>query len=297
MANPAQELSDALADAVERVSQSVLRVETGRRRPASGLVWSTDGLVVTAAHALEREEGLELYFESGESRSATLVGADLASDIALLRCEGGPLETPERAPESALRRGQLVLALGRPGRSVRSTLGVISALGDQWRTHAGGKIERYVQSDVAIEAGFSGGPLIDASGRLVGLNSAALVRSAAMTLPVSTLQRVVSELLAHGRIQRGYLGVSCSPARLPEKLAEGLGQGVGLIVIGLQPEGPAERAGLLLGDVLLSLDGAPLESISELQAALEDRAGKSAPVRLLRAGTEETLSITPSARS
>ena len=104
MTNPAQALSDALADAVERVSSCVVRVETGRRRPASGLVWSTDGLILTAAHALEREEGLELHFESGETRTATLVGADLASDIALLRSEGGALETPERAPAGALRR-------------------------------------------------------------------------------------------------------------------------------------------------------------------------------------------------
>src|SRR5450432_2687343 len=125
MSNPAQDLSDALASAVERVSQSVVRVETGRRRPTSGIVWSADGLIVTTAHALEREEGLEVHFESGQTRAAALVGADPASDIALLRSEGGDLVTPERAAPDALRRGQLVLALSRPGRTARSTLGVI----------------------------------------------------------------------------------------------------------------------------------------------------------------------------
>jgi S1-C subfamily serine protease len=296
MTNPAQDFSNALADAVERVSPSVVRVETGRKRPASGLVWSADGLVVTTAHALEREE-LELHFESGETRTASLVGADSASDIALLRTEGASLTTPERAPDGELRRGNLVLALSRPGRTVRSNLGVINALAEEWRAPGGGKIERYIQSDIAVEHGFSGGPLIDASGRLIGLNSAGLLRGTPMTLPVVTIERVVSALLAHGRIQRGYLGVSSTPARLPQALAESAGQSVGLILTGLQPGGPAEQAGFLLGDVLLSLDEQPLQSIGDLQAALEDRSGRAVPVKLLRAGVAQSSSVTPSARS
>src|SRR5258708_38815201 len=132
MTNPAQDFSNALADAVERVTPSVVRVETGRRRPASGTVWSHDGLIVTTAHSLEREEGLEVQLESGEARAATLVGADSASDLALLRVEGA-LVTPERAVAGSLRRGNLVLALSRPGRPVRSNLGVINALADEGR--------------------------------------------------------------------------------------------------------------------------------------------------------------------
>ena len=296
MTNPARDFSNALADAVERVTPSVVRVETGRRRPASGVAWSTDGLVVTTAHSLEREEGLEVHLESGEARPATLVGADLASDIALLRTEGA-LVTPERAAPSSLRRGNLVLAMSRPGRTVRVNLGVINALADEWRAPGGGKIERYIQSDIGIEHGFSGGPLIDASGLWIGLNSAGLLRSTPLTLPVTTIERVVDALLAHGRIQRGYLGVSSTPARLPQSSADSAGQRVGLILTGLQPAGPAEQAGFLLGDVLLSLDGQKLESIGDLQAALEDRAARVVPVRLLRAGAALELSVTPSARS
>ena len=296
MTNPAQDFSNALADAVERVSSSVVRVDTGRRRPASGTVWSSDGLVVTTAHSLEREEGLEVHLESGEARPATLVGVDLASDIALLRTEG-TLVTPERAPSGSFRRGNLVLALSRPGRTVRSSLGVINALADEWRAPGGGKIERYIQTDIGIEHGFSGGPLIDASGRLIGLNSAGLLRSTPMTLPVSTLERVVNALLTHGRIQRGYLGVSSTPVRLPQSSTDSAGQRVGLILTGLQPGGPAEQAGFLLGDVLLSLDGQVLESIGDLQAALEDRAARAVPVKILRAGAALELSVTPSARS
>jgi S1-C subfamily serine protease len=296
MSNPAQDFSNALADAVERVSPSVLRVETGRRRPASGIAWASDGLVVTAAHTLDREEGLEVHLESGEARPATLVGADLASDLALLRSEGA-LVTPERAPADSVRRGSLVLALSRPGRTVRSNLGVINALADEWRAPGGGKIERYIQSDIEIEHGFSGGPLIDASGRLIGLNSAGLLRSTPMVVPVATIERVVSALLTHGRIQRGYLGISSTPARLPQSSADSVGQRVGLIITGLQPGGPGERAGLLLGDVLLGLDGQKLESIGDLQAALEDRASRAVPVKVLRAGVLQELSVAPSARS
>jgi S1-C subfamily serine protease len=297
MSNAAQDFSNALADAVERVSASVVRIESGRRRLATGLVWSTDGLIVTTAHSLEREEGLEVVLEAGEARAATLVGADPASDIALLRSEGAALPTPERAPADSIRRGQLVLALSRPGRTVRSNLGVVSALADEWRAPGGGKIERYIQTDVAVEQGFSGGPLVDALGRLIGLNSAGLLRSSALTLPLVTLERVVGALLSHGHIQRGYLGVSSTPARLPQALADSAGQRVGLVLTGLQPGGPAEHAGFVLGDVLLSLDAERLESIGDLQAALEDRAARSVSARVLRAGVERELSVTPSARS
>jgi len=161
----------------------------------------------------------------------------------------------------------------------------------------GGKIERYVQADVAIEHGFSGGALIDVSGRLIGLNSAGVLRGTPLTLAVSTLERVVSALLTHGRIQRGYLGVSSSPARLPEAAAERAGQRVGLILTGLQPGGPAETAGFLLGDVLLTLDGQALGNIGDLQAALEDRAGRTVAVKILRAGNVQEVSVTPTARS
>jgi len=296
--NAAQDFSNALADAVDRVSPSVVRVETGRRRSVSGMVWSAEGLIVTAAHALEREESLEVSFESGEAHSAALVGADPSSDIALLRVEGAAsLPVAERAPADSIRRGQLVLALSRPGRTVRSNLGVVSALADQWRAPGGGKLERYIQSDVSIEPGFSGGPLIDASGRVIGIDSAGLLRGSALTLSTVTVERVVGALLSHGQIQRGYLGVSSTAAHLPRAMAEGAGQRVGLVVTGLAPNGPAEAAGLLLGDVLLSLDGERLESIADLQAALEERASRAVPLRLLRAGVALELVLTPDARS
>jgi serine protease Do len=139
--------------------------------------------------------------------------------------------------------------------------------------------------------------LIDVAGRVIGLNSAGLLRSTAMTLSVVTVERVLNALLAHGRMQRGYLGLSSTPARLPQALAESAAQRIGLVLTGLQPGGPAEQSGFMLGDVLLSLDGIALESIGDLQAALEERATRHVPVRLLRAGAAHELSVTPSARS
>jgi serine protease DegQ len=293
MMNAAQDLQNALADAVDLVAASVVRVEPARGRPVSGLVWSTAGLIVTSAHALDREETLSVALESGETRAATLVGADFASDIALLRVEGRALTTPERAPADALRRGHLVLALSRPGRTVRCNLGVVSALADEWRAPGGSKIERYIQSSVAIEAGFSGGPLIDVAGRLIGLNSAALLRSTPLSVPVSTIERVAVALLDRGSVERGYLGVSSVPARLPVSSE----QRIGLLVTGVQPGGPAEQSGLLLGDVMLSLGGQQLENIGDLQAALEDQAARSAVLQILRAGAPKELTVTPSSRS
>src|SRR6478752_7316566 len=295
--NAAQELSNALADAVERVSASVVRVETGRRRPASGLIWSAEGLIVTTAHGLEREEGLEVTLETGQSHAATLVGADLSSDLALLRVDAAALPVAERAAADSVRRGHLVLALSRPGRTVRSNLGVISALSEQWRAPGGGKIERYIQSDVSIESGFSGGPLVDTSGRVIGLNSSGILRGTALTLATVTIERVLTALLSHGQIQRGYLGVSSTPARLPQGVAESIGQRVGLVVTGLQENGPAASSGVFLGDVLLELDGERLESIPDLQAVLEERAKRTVALRILRAGEPRELSVTPSARS
>src|SRR6478735_686932 len=297
MSNAAQDLSNALADAVERVSASVVRVETGRRRPASGLIWSAEGLIVTTAHGLEREEGLEVTLETGQSHAATLVGADLSSDLALLRVDAAALPVAERAAADSVRRGHLVLALSRPGRTVRSNLGVISALSEQWRAPGGGKIERYIQSDVSIESGFSGGPLVDTSGRVIGLNSSGILRGTALTLATVTIERVVLALLSHGQIQRGYLGVSSTAARLPAGQARVAGQSAGLVVTGLQEGGPAESAGVLLGDVLLSFDGEPVESIGDLKAALEERAQRAVALRVLRAGTPLELSVTPSTRS
>jgi S1-C subfamily serine protease len=172
----------------------------------------------------------------------------------------------------------------------------VSVLGDEWRTVHGARIERYMQSTIAPEPGFSGGPLLDASGSVLGLNTAGLIRGTPLTLAVSTVERVTGALLAKGRLERGFLGVSSHPVRLPQELAQRLGTSSGLIVVGVQPGGPASRSGVLLGDVLLALESAALGSIEDLQAALEDRADKTVSLGLLRAGQELKLSVATGTR-
>jgi len=296
--NDIQQFSDALAAAVEGASASVVRIEGRHRGPSSsGIVWSVDGAIVTADHKIEREEGIEVGLPDGRKVPARLVGRDPGTDIALLRAEAADLTPVTWAGAEGLKVGHLVLALSRPGQTVRASLGVVSACGDEWQTRSGGKVDRYLATDVAHQRGFTGGLLIDVSGRGLGMNDAGLQRGQGITLPAATLERVVAALLAHGGVKRGYLGVGAHPVRLPGPIAEQAGHPVGLIVVAVQPGGPAEQAGVLLGDVLLSLDGHPLGDMGELQSLLgEERAGKEVALRLSRAGEVREVRVTLGAR-
>src|SRR5574341_448489 len=293
MADGLKHLSDALAGAVETGGASMVRVEGRRRMPASGIVWSADGVIVTAHHVVQRDEELTIGLPDGETTGATLVGRDPTTDLAVLRAEAKGLKPAAWAEAEGLRVGQLVLALGRPGRSARATLGVISALGDSWRTSGGGLIDRYLETDVTMYPGFSGGPLMVAGGEVAALNTSALLRGASVAVPAVTVRRVVEALLTHGRVKRGYLGVGGQPARLPEGLAKELGQEVGLLLVSVEPDSPAEGAGLLLGDVLVSFAGEPLNHMDDLLAQLGgDRVGQMAAVRLVRGGSLMEVSVT-----
>ena len=184
-----------------------------------------------------------------------------------------------------------MLALGRPGRSVRATMGTQRP--NSWHTPAGGALDRYLQSDVTMYPGFSGGPMVDAAGRILGVNSSALLRGGtALTIPTPTVRRIVETLLAHGRVKRGYLGVGAQPIQLPETFAKQLGQETGLLLV-LVESGPAEKGGLFLGDTIVSLAGQPVRHLNDLFAILTgDRVGKSTPVKILRGGQSHELSVT-----
>jgi S1-C subfamily serine protease len=292
MAEVLSSLSDALAGTVETVGKSVVRVEGRRRQPASGIVWSPDGLIVTANHVVTRDEGVRVGLPNGETVEASLVGRDPTTDIAVLRASGD-LTAATWASDGDIRVGHMVLALGRPGKSMQATLGVISALGGDWRTGGGGKVDRYIQTDVVMYPGFSGGPLADVSGKVIGLNSSALARGVSVTLPASTIKAVVETLATHGRIRRGYLGVGAQPARLPESLAAELSQDVGLLIVAVESDTPASKAGLVLGDTLLSLDGEQVSHLEELMALLSgDRVGKSVTAKILRGGDVRDVKVT-----
>jgi len=285
-------LSDGLAAAVETAGQSVVRVDARQRMSASGIVWSADGLIVTAHHVVERDDEIAIGLPDGSGATATLVGRDPTTDLALLRATGTNLTPPAWVEDADLRVGQLVLALGRPGNTMQATLGIVSALGESWRTGAGGAIDRYVQTDVTMYAGFSGGPLVDVAGRVVGLNSSALLRGVSPAIPVSTLRRVVDTLLAHGKVRRGYLGVSTQRIRLPGALAEKAGQETGLMIGQVVEGSPAEHGGLFLGDTIIAVAGEHVEDHDDLLSKLSgDRVGQTVPFSILRGGQVVEVSV------
>ncbi|NDJ54795.1 MAG: PDZ domain-containing protein [Chloroflexi bacterium] len=284
-------VSDGLAEIVERVSASLIRVEARKRLPASGIAWSEDGLIITSHHVVQRDENIQIGLPSGETVTATLVGRDPSTDLALLRAEAR-LNVPNWVTEG-LRVGHMVLALGRPGNTAQATQGIISALGDKaWRTPNGGDVDFYLQTDVVMYPGFSGGPLVDVSGRVVGLNTSALMRGVSLTLPVATLSRVASALAEHGHIKRGYLGVGAQPARLPEGLAEELSQETGLLIVTVEGGSPADQGGLLMGDTIIGLDGQAVRSLDELLSLLSsERVGREVAVRIMRGGELHELGV------
>lgn len=288
-----QALSDDLAGAAEGVAVSVVAIDARRRIPSSGVVWKP-GVIVTASHTLHRDEDITLTLAGGDKVPATLGGRDPSTDIAILRTDAAvPPVTIETG--DALRVGQLVLALGRPGASVSAALGIVSALGGEWRTWHGGRIDRFVRLDLAIYDGFSGGPLVDGSGRVLGINTSALSRSAALTIPASTVTRVAEQLLATGHVRRGYIGVAGQPVRLPNDLVKSLEltQELGLLVVNVEPGAPAHKAGMLLGDVIITLDGKPVGDTAELLAALSaDRVGSEIELGVIRGGRHERVRVT-----
>ena len=287
-------VSNDLAAAVDTVGRSVVAIHARRRIPASGVVWQP-GVVVAAHHTIQRDEEITVSLADGSSVAATLVGRDPTTDLAVLKVEEAKVPVASFAESSGLRVGALVLALGRPGSAITASLGVVSAIGGEWRTWHGGTIDRFVRLDVSIYDGFSGGPLIDAGGRVLGLNTSGLSRGAALAIPAETVNRVVDQLLKSGRVARGYLGLGMQAVRLPAALVERLQMpnDIGLMVVSAEPGGPGDRAGILIGDVLIAVGDTPVSDPAELLAFLGgDQIGKPVTAKLIRAGEPTTVSIT-----
>jgi len=292
-----QSLSDELVATVEAASPAIVRVEGRRRMPATGIVWSADGVILTAHHVVTRDDKIGVGLAGEQSIPAELVGRDPTTDLAVLRVDASDLAPPEWTASDDLRTGQLVLAMGRPGRTVQATLGVVSAVGKSWRTHAGGQIDRYVQTDVVMYPGFSGGPLVGAGGAFLGLNTSALLRGVSVSVPANTLSAVVESLLAHGSVRRGYLGVGAQPVRLPDDLAEQLKQETALLLVNVEGGSPAAESGLLMGDTIVAFDGEPVRHMDDLHALLSgDRIGRVVPVQIIRGGELRAIDVTLGAR-
>ncbi len=293
MAGVLADVSNDLAATVEQAGQGVVRVEGRRRMPASGVVWSADGIIVTSNHVVERDENVTVGLPNGETVAVSVIGRDATTDIAVLRASSGGLTAANWVNADGLKVGHLALALGRPGQSVQATLGVVSALGEAWRTSAGGHVDVYLQTDVVMYPGFSGGPLVDASGGVIGLNSSALARGVTVSLPTATVRRVVEALAAHGRIKRGFLGIKAQPAQLPAALGTEIGQETGLLLASVEAGSPADQGGLMLGDTLVTFDGQSVTQMDDLLGLLGgERVGRAVPVRILRGGQFQTINVT-----
>jgi S1-C subfamily serine protease len=290
-----QNLSEALGATVETVGQGVVQVNARRRMPASGIVWSADGVIVTAHHVVQRDDNLTVGLPDGQSVAASLVGRDPTTDVAVLRAETKNLTAPTWAEfdGQAVKVGHLALALGRPGKTVQATLGIVSALGESWRTPAGGQVDHYLQTDVVMYPGFSGGPLVSAVGTVLGVTTSALLRGVSLAVPTPTVRRVVETLLSHGKVKRGYLGVSTQPVRLPAALATQLAQETGLLLVAVEPASPAEQAGLLLGDTIVGIEGEPVGQHDDLLTALSpDRVGQTISIKIIRSGQVQESTVT-----
>jgi S1-C subfamily serine protease len=288
------DLSNALGDTVARAATGVLPIHQGSHGVTTGIVFDEHHLV-TAARGVEPDAPLEVAL-GAERVPATFVGADPASDLAVLRVERTLTPLPQ-ADDALLRTGHLVVAVSQGSRGTRARLGIVSRVGGSWHLSGGLRLPRYFETDIAPTPELSGSALVDAGGALVCINVVGPVRGSLVTLPLAALTSVVKAIAEHGRVRRAKLGVALQRVELPAKAAARLGARQGLIVLGLAEGGPAEQAGVLVGDILLAVGGTKVERVEELQALLdESKIDAETNLELHRAGAEATLTLRPVAR-
>jgi S1-C subfamily serine protease len=279
-------LSDQLADVVASAGASLVAVHARPRLPSTGVHWK-DGAVVTTEGTIRQEEDITVTLPDGRRIPATLAGRDRATDLAVLRIPPGSLPVASLGDPATLRPGNLVLALARlddGGAPPRAAFGAVSATGGKWRSWKGGEIDRWLQSDLTIYPGFGGGPLVDAAGRIHGVNSGGLSRPLATTIPVATVNRVVTQLLERGYVARGWIGAAMQPVRLDKR--------DGLLLVSIEPDAPAAKAGLLIGDVIVTIAGQGLESFEQLLDVLGgDSIGKRLRLEVVRAGEPRPVDV------
>lgn len=296
MSNTILDLSNAFAASVEKAGQSTVLVDARRRMTASGIAFAAD-LILTANHVVEREEDLRVLLADGSEVAASLAGRDPGSDLAVLKLEKA-LATPAQV-SNEVKVGQLALAIGRPtSNGLEASLGVISAIGGPVRTPLG-LIDRYFRIDATPYPGFSGGPLADAEGNVLGINTSGFGPGMFITLPASGAWKTAQELAEHGSIKRGYLGVRSQVVEIPESGQKALNreQATGLLIVGIETDTPAAKDNLLVGDILVGVAGHPVTDHDDLFVALSgDVVGKSTPVEVLRGGQPQVVNVTVDAR-
>lgn len=295
MENSLVALSNELAAAVEAAGKTVVAVHARPRVSSSGVHWQP-GVIVTAEHTLRRDEDIRVTLADGRTVPAEIAGRDPGTDLAVLRVEAPDQPTIHLTEPGEFKTGNLALSVGRSQETgVIAALGVISGLSGPWHTWRGGKIDRFIRLDVGLYTGSSGGVAVNAAGELIGIPTAGLSRTSALAIPVQTIQRVVAAILEKGHVARGYLGVGFQPVALPEHLKGQLStsQKSGLIVLSAEPDSPAGQAGIVIGDVILALDGKPVADTDDVQAVLgAEYVGKPIAASLFRGGALLQLTIT-----
>ena len=293
MSNPLTDFSKNLTAAVEKGGAYTVLVDARKRYPASGIAYAED-LILTADHVVTREDDIKVTLPDGRTLEATLAGRDPGSDLALLRLSEKAL-TPAQTSDS-VKIGQLVLALGRPNeRGMQASWGIVTAISGPARTHRGGLLDEYIQSETTPYPGFSGGPLVNTEGEALGLNTSGLTRGSSLTIPIRVAWRIAEALAKHGSVKRGYLGVRTQPVEIPEAARKALKreQKAGLLVLWLEENGPAQSGGLFVGDTITAVGGHPVGDPEDLFAALSsETVGKPTPVEVLRGGKPEIVTVT-----
>jgi S1-C subfamily serine protease len=288
-------LSNELARLVDALQSRVVAVHARAQYPSSGVHWRP-GVVVTADHTVRRDEDIQVTLPDGKRADAALAGRDAGSDIAVLKVEGlGPTPVPA-ADAHAVKVGELALVLGRsPDSGPNASLGVVSAVSGPWRTWRGGRLDRYIRLDATLFPNSSGGAVVDSHGRVIGVATSGLSRIAGLAIPGSSIDRVVDLVLERGHVPRGYLGLGAQQVAFPDALAAGLSLPgrTGILVVKVEPGGPADQAGVLLGDILVGLGDTPLQQVEDLQSVSDSSMiGKTVAARMIRAGVLRDVVIT-----
>lgn len=287
-------LSNALAQATDRAAASAVAVHTEAHGSSSGVVWRT-GVIVTAEHSLRRDEDIQITLPNGRVVSATLVGRDASTDLAVLKCAEAASAVSETSEVSAIRPGSLALVVGRTRASGPvAALGAVSLVVAERRAWTGAALAPYIRLDVGLQPIAVGGAVIDAHGQIIGIATPRFARFGAIAVPAPTVNRVVETLLQKGRIPHGYLGVGLQPVRLPDALRKTLKRDdkTATIVLEVEPEGPAHKAGIVIGDIFVAFAGQPVTRLEDVHGQLSaESIGKSLPLKFVRGGALQETTI------
>ncbi|HEX5229692.1 MAG TPA: S1C family serine protease [Bryobacteraceae bacterium] len=292
MASELQALSNQLAETVQQASRGVIAILGRRGTGSSGIAWR-ENLIVTSNEGVRADEGIKLLLPDGRATTARLRGRDSGTDLALLEIEAGGLPALNFADESAVKTGQIAIAVGRTANTGPiASFGIVSGVSGEWKTWRGGKLDPFVRLDISAYPTLSGGAALDSSGNLIGMVSTGLSRSSVFAVTRATIERIAGKLSQQGYVSRGFLGVALQPVALPPQLREHLAQDSGIMLLGIEPEGPASLGGLILGDVLVAADGQALAQPEALSDLLERTPpGQNVKFKVLRAGVVQEQEV------